>query len=106
MVKYEFYSKQSREKTTKSDEPRKFIFEEDFCTISVVKMAHEMISVTMAGDFTVQGVYANPGLFIKKGENLCSLKNESTGNITKVKAPSSGKALRILVKKQSKVQQG
>ena len=72
----------------------------------LVKMAHEMISVTMAGDFTVQGVYANPGLFIKKGENLCSLKNESTGNITKVKAPSSGKALRILVKKQSKVQQG
>ena len=68
-----------------------------------------MISVTKDGEFTVQGVYVNPGLFVKKGEKICSLKDVSSGPkgpFVAILAPSSGTPLRILVQRRAKVVKG
>ena len=70
------------------------------------KMTTEMISVTKDGEFTVQGVYVNPEMFVEKSQKLFSLKDVSSKVPLIIKAPSAGKILRILVQSRAKVVKG
>ena len=88
-------------KTTKGRiEPR------NLSSLKLWKMTTEMISVTKDGEFTVQGVYVNPEMFVEKSQKLFSLKDVSSKVPLIIKAPSAGKILRILVQSRAKVVKG
>ena len=69
-------------------------------------MTKEKITVTLEGEFTIQDLKAKVGVFVEKGKILFSLKNTSTGNITKIKSPSAGKVSKILKKSGTNVTKG
>ena len=58
--------------------------------MSVVKIA-----VEVDGDFIVQNVFTKPGMFVQKDEVLFSLKDKNSNKVTKIKAPSAGKADKV-----------
>ena len=69
-------------------------------------MTLEKVSVTIEGEFTIQDLRAKVGVFVEKGKILFSLKNNSSGNVTKVKSSSAGKVSKILKKSGTNVSQG
>jgi len=68
--------------------------------------AIEVIVVKDQGEFVLQDVKAKVGNFTLKGAILFTLKHKTTGVVSKVKADSSGKPLKILQKPGSTVKHG
>lgn len=59
------------------------------------KMSVVKIAVEVDGDFIVQNVFTKPGMFVQKDEVLFSLKDKNSNKVTKIKAPSAGKADKV-----------
>ena len=64
------------------------------------------IRVTAKGEFVVQEMKARVGNFVMKGQFLFSLKDKSSGNVTKIRAEADGKPSKILHKSGSDVTHG
>ena len=64
------------------------------------------IRVTAKGEFVVQEMKARVGNFMMKGQFLFSLKDKSSGNVTKIRAEADGKPSKILHKSGSDVTHG
>ena len=58
--------------------------------MSVIK-----ISVEVDGDLIVQNVFTKPGMFVQKEEVLFSLKDQTSNKVTKIKAPTAGKSIKV-----------
>ena len=56
--------------------------------------------------FVVQDLRANAGAYVPSGQILFSLKKKSNGSVIKIKAPSAGRALKIVKKSGAEVSNG
>ena len=69
-------------------------------------MSAIQIAVDLEGDFTIQEIKTKPGIFVQKGQILFSLKENSSGKVTKIKAPTAGKSTKVHKKNGQNVKKG
>ena len=69
-------------------------------------MSKQKIAVDIDGEFVIHDVKANPGSYVQKGQILFTLKETSSGNLTKIKALNSGKSIKVLKRSGNPVKKG